>query len=115
VQHHAGQPEVASVRKVVVYELLSLDGVAEDPDAFITDWDDVMQANLAAVIAAQDAVILGRRSYGEWAEFWPGSNIQPFAAFINGSRSLSRHPRRSGGSGPTQRWSTAGWSNSSVT
>jgi dihydrofolate reductase len=73
-----------SVRKVVVYELLSLDGVAEDPDSFITGWDEVMDANLAAVIAAQDAVILGRRSYGEWAEFWPGSNIQPFAAFING-------------------------------
>jgi dihydrofolate reductase len=83
-QHRVGQPEVLSVRKVVVYELLSLDGVAEDPDAFITDWDDVMRANLAAVIATQDAVILGRRSYGEWAEFWPGSNIQPFAAFING-------------------------------
>ena len=72
------------MRKVVVYELLSLDGVAEDPDAFITDWDDVMRANLAAVIATQDAVILGRRSYGDWAEFWPGSTIQPFAAFING-------------------------------
>ena len=72
------------MRKVVVYELLTLDGVAEDPDSFLTGWDDVMQANLAAVIAAQDAVILGRRSYGEWAEFWPGSKIQPFAAFING-------------------------------
>jgi dihydrofolate reductase len=75
---------VLSVRKVVVYELLSLDGVAEDPDVFLTDWDDVMQANLAAVIAAQDAVILGRRSYGKWAEFWPNSEIQPFASFING-------------------------------
>ena len=72
------------MRKVVVYELLSLDGIAEDPDSFITAWDDAMDANLAAVIAAQDAVILGRCSYGEWAEFWPGSNIQPFAAFING-------------------------------
>jgi dihydrofolate reductase len=72
------------MRKVVVYELLSLDGVAEDPDVFITDWDDVMHANLAGVITAQDAVILGRRSYSEWAEFWPGSDIQPFATFING-------------------------------
>jgi dihydrofolate reductase len=72
------------VRKVVVYELLSLDGVAEDPDSFFTDWDEAMGANLAAVIAAQDAVILGRRSYGEWAQFWPGSDIQPFATFING-------------------------------
>ena len=71
------------MRKVVVYELLSLDGVAEDPDKFFADWDDAMEANLAAVIAAQDAVILGRRSYTEWAQFWPSSEIQPFATFIN--------------------------------
>jgi dihydrofolate reductase len=72
------------VRKIVVYELLSLDGVAEDPDSFFADWDDAMDANLAAVIATQDAVILGRRSYAEWAQFWPDSEIQPFATFING-------------------------------
>ena len=72
------------MRKIVVYELLSLDGVAEAPDKFLTDWDDAMEANLAAVIATQDAVILGRRSYTEWAQFWPTSQIQPFAAFING-------------------------------
>jgi len=72
------------VRKIVVYELLSLDGVAEDPDRFFADWDDAMDANLAEVIATQDAVILGRRSYAEWAQFWPTSDIQPFATFING-------------------------------
>jgi dihydrofolate reductase len=72
------------VRKIVVYELLSLDGVAEDPDSFFVDWDDAMDANLAAVIATQDAVILGRRSYSEWAQFWPDSEIEPFSTFING-------------------------------
>jgi dihydrofolate reductase len=71
------------MRKVVLYELLSLDGVAEDPDKFFIDWDEAMDANLAAVIATQDAVILGRRSYDEWSEFWPGSAIEPFATFIN--------------------------------
>jgi dihydrofolate reductase len=75
---------VLSVRKIVAYELLSLDGVAGDPDKFFTDWDDVMDANLAAVIAAQDAVILGHRSYNEWSAFWPGSTIEPFSTFING-------------------------------
>src|ERR1700682_5884233 len=69
---------------VVVYELFSLDGVGEEPDSVIADWDDAMEANLAAVIATQDAVILGRRSYSEWAQFWPSSQIQPFATFING-------------------------------
>lgn len=72
------------MRKVVAYELLSLDGVAEEPDVFLTEWDPALQANLTAVIAAQDAVILGRRSYDEWAGFWPTSDIEPFATFING-------------------------------
>ncbi len=72
------------MRTVVVYELLSLDGVAEDPDSFIAEWDAAMDANLAAVIAPQDAVILGRGSYTEWARFWPTSEVEPFATFING-------------------------------
>ncbi|MGH2849527.1 MAG: dihydrofolate reductase family protein, partial [Solirubrobacteraceae bacterium] len=29
-------------------------------------------------------VLLGRRTYDEWAGFWPGSAIEPFASFING-------------------------------
>lgn len=71
------------MRKVVAYELLSLDGVAEAPNEFFSEWDEAMDANLAAVIGSQDAVVLGGRSYHEWAGYWPGSEIQPFAAFIN--------------------------------
>jgi dihydrofolate reductase len=63
--------------------LLSLDGVAEAPDT-IFGWDDAVDARLPAVIATQDAVILGRRTYNESAQFWPGSQIEPFATFING-------------------------------
>jgi dihydrofolate reductase len=70
------------VRKIIVYELLSLDGVAEAPDTFF-GWDDSLDARLASEIARQDAVILGRRSYTEWAQFWPTSEIEPFATFIN--------------------------------
>ncbi len=32
----------------------------------------------------RNSVILGRRSYEEWAGFWPGSHLEPFATFING-------------------------------
>jgi len=70
-------------RTVVVYELLSLDGVADDPNSFIDDWDDEMDARLGEVIATQDAVILGRSSYDDWSEYWPGKDIQPFSDFIN--------------------------------
>ena len=70
------------MRKIVVYELLSLDGVAEAPETFF-GWDDALDAKLAAAITTQDAVILGRRNYDEWARFWPKSEIEPFASFIN--------------------------------
>lgn len=71
------------VRKVIAYELLSLDGVAEHPDEFITEFDDAMEENLGRVISSQDTVLLGRRTYDEWADFWPTSEIEPFASFIN--------------------------------
>lgn len=72
------------MRKVVAYELLSLDGVAEQPNDFITEWDDAMDENLGRVIGTQDAVVLGRRTYDDWAEYWPPSKIEPFSTFING-------------------------------
>lgn len=72
------------MRRVVVSEFLSLDGVAEQPDAFITDIDEAMDEYGARGIASQDTVLLGRRTYDEWVTFWPDSEIEPFASFING-------------------------------
>lgn len=72
------------MRPVVLYTLLSLDGVAEAPDQFIGSWDDALDANLADVISHQDTVLLGRQMYDEWSEHWPTSDMQPFAQFING-------------------------------
>ncbi|MFN8111433.1 MAG: dihydrofolate reductase family protein [Thermoleophilia bacterium] len=72
------------MRDVVLYELLSLDGVAEDPGAgWFAGPDEAYLRNLARVIAAQDTVLLGRRTHDEWAGYWPASEIQPFADFIN--------------------------------
>ena len=75
--------EEDAMRKVVAYELLSLDGVAEEPNDFVTEFDEVMRENLGRVIATQDAVLLGRRTYNDWAEFWPTRDYEPFASFIN--------------------------------
>jgi dihydrofolate reductase len=87
-----------------MYHLLSLDGVAENCEEFVTTWDDAMDANLSAVIETQDTVILGRRSYDEWSSFWPGSEIEPFATFING---VTKHIATSTPLEP-------GWTNASV-
>jgi len=71
------------MRKVVAYMLVSVDGVAEDPEQFLFDFDKVMEANLGAVIEMQDTVLLGRKMYDEWSDYWPRSDDQPFADFIN--------------------------------
>ena len=71
------------MRKVVAGGFLSFDGVAEQPNEFVTEWDDAVDENIGRVIATQDSVLLGRRTYDEWAAFWPTSEIEPFASFIN--------------------------------
>src|SRR6476661_2892358 len=71
------------MRKVVVYTLLSVDGVAEAPETFVLDFDKAMEANLAEAIGTQDTVLLGRKMYDEWSNYWPTSDDQPFADFIN--------------------------------
>jgi hypothetical protein len=54
------------VRKVVVYEFVSLDGIAEQPERFITDIDPVTDEYLDGLIPSQDAALVGRRTYDEW-------------------------------------------------
>lgn len=71
------------MRKVVLYQLLSLDGVAEEPGDWLFDSDEAIFANLAEVIRGQDAVLLGRKTYEYWVDYWPTSDVEPFASFIN--------------------------------
>jgi len=84
------------VRKVVLYTLTSLDGAVEDPRRYFPDstptvasppaFDGVMADLEAELIGRQDAVLLGRRTFDEWSEYWPTSEEQPFADFINNVR-----------------------------
>ncbi len=70
-------------RKIVAFYYLSLDGVAVDSNRLFSTWDEETDAVGDDVIATQDAVILGRRTFDEWATFWPDSDAEPFASFIN--------------------------------
>jgi dihydrofolate reductase len=70
-------------RKVVAAYFLSLDGVAEKANEFLTGWDDETDSAGSALIATQDTVILGRRTYDEWSGYWPTSDVEPFASFVN--------------------------------
>ncbi len=74
------------MRDVVLYSLLSLDGVAEEPSDWMFEVDEEVFAGLADVIAQQDDVLLGRGTYDYWVDYWPTSEVQPFADFINSTR-----------------------------
>lgn len=71
------------MRDVVLYTLLSLDGVAEEPGNWMFEADEDVFRNLADVIGSQDTVLLGRGTFDYWAGYWPTSEVQPFADFIN--------------------------------
>ncbi|MGC4959615.1 dihydrofolate reductase family protein [Actinomadura citrea] len=73
------------MRKVVLYHLMSLDGVAYEDGDWLADDGPQMVDYLGRVIAKQDDVLLGRGTYDYWVGHWPASDFQPFADFINGT------------------------------
>lgn len=77
------QRERNVVRQLVLYTLISLDGVAEEPGNWLFDAGDELFSNLGRIIEAQDDIILGRRTYDYWVDYWPTSDVEPFATFIN--------------------------------
>ena len=74
------------MRKVVLYQLLSLDGVAEEPSDWMFDADSAIFDNIGDIIASQDAILLGRGTYDYWVDYWPTSDVEPFASFINNTQ-----------------------------
>lgn len=72
------------MRKVVGYLLMTLDGVVEEPSEWLEHFDEDLTENMVEVINAQDAVLLGRVMYQQWATYWPTATDEPlFADFIN--------------------------------
>ena len=74
------------MRKVVLIQWLSLDGVAEEPsDWFFDDGPELFEL-IRRVIEPQTDVLLGRGTYDYWVDYWPTSDVEPFASFINTTR-----------------------------
>jgi dihydrofolate reductase len=88
----------------VLYQLLSLDGVAEEPSDWVFDSGDAIFDNLERVIASQDDVLLGRGTYDYWVDYWPTPDVEPFASFINATQKhvFSSTPPRTSWSFATQ-------------
>src|SRR5215207_7738491 len=78
----------APMRKVVASFFISLDGVVEAPQNWhFPYFNDEMGAVVGEAIAASDAFLLGRRTYEEWAAFWPteAAAESPMADPMNGT------------------------------
>src|ERR1700750_1004331 len=74
------------MRKLVSHLLITLDGVVQLDavgDTIKKLRAGEVAADFSARIAEEDAMLLGRVTYQQWAGFWPTSNIQPFAGHIN--------------------------------
>ena len=77
------------MRKVIVSEFVSLDGVMESPDEWhFPSFNDEMGQAVGSAMAEADAMLMGRVLYEEWAAFWPNQDPDenPFAARMNGVR-----------------------------
>lgn len=73
------------MRKIVAGLFISLDGVVEAPDTWqFPYFNDEMGAAVTAQMDAADTMLLGRRTYEDFAGFWPNqSNDDPIAARMN--------------------------------
>ena len=61
------------MRKVVVTEFMSLDGVTEEPAWTFPYWNDEIAQFKGAESSASDALLLGRVTYQGFAAAWPQS------------------------------------------
>ena len=73
------------MRKIVVTEFVSLDGVMEDPAWTFKYWNDEIAQFKGEESAASDALLLGRVTYQGFAAAWPESKDEG-AAYFNGVR-----------------------------
>jgi dihydrofolate reductase len=74
------------MRKVVASLFVSLDGVMEKPETWhFPYFNDEMGDVIGRAMASTDAFLLGRRTYEEFAEYWPAQPADdPMAGVMNG-------------------------------
>jgi dihydrofolate reductase len=67
---------------------ISLDGVIEAPETWhFPYFDDQMGAVVGELMSGNDATLLGRQTYDEFAAYWPGADPDdPITAVMNGAR-----------------------------
>jgi dihydrofolate reductase len=72
------------VRAIKSSFFISLDGVVESPDQWhFPYFDDEMGAAVGRAFEGNDAMLMGRVLYEEWAGYWPAHADEPFGDVIN--------------------------------
>ncbi|MCW2865809.1 MAG: deaminase-reductase protein [Actinoallomurus sp.] len=72
------------MRKLVAGLAVTLDGVVDSPSGNWMRFDGEMAEIIGAGIAEVDAILLGTRTYLEFAQMWPGLGSDvPMADFMN--------------------------------
>jgi dihydrofolate reductase len=74
------------MRKVYAGLFSSIDGVVQAPNEWQPAFDEEMGAALSRMLDGQDAVLLGRVTFTEFAGYWPTSTDEPFASWINATQ-----------------------------
>ncbi len=69
------------MRKLVVTEFVSLDGVMEEPSWTFEFWNDEIARFKGEEFGASDAQLLGRVTYEGFAKAWPNSKDEGAAQF----------------------------------
>jgi dihydrofolate reductase len=94
------------MRKIIAGLFISVDGVVESPETWqFPYFNDEMGEAVASQAAESDTILLGRRTYQEFAAYWPNQpRDAEFAATMNDTPKLvaSRSLR------------TLGWDNSTL-
>jgi dihydrofolate reductase len=72
--------------KLIASLFVSLDGVMEAPETWhFPYFNEEMGAAIEGAMSSTGAFLLGRRTYQEFAEFWPNQSAdEPFAEVMNG-------------------------------
>jgi dihydrofolate reductase len=72
------------MRKIIEYTLVSLDGIFAGPvvQRFLSHRDDAYLRDGMGQLLSCDAMLMGRTTYEEFANIWPGS-AHPWAERIN--------------------------------
>ncbi len=78
------------MRKIIAGLFISLDGVVEAPETWhFPYFNDEMGEAVASQAAQSDTMLLGRKTYEDFAAYWPNvSRDEPFADVMNDTPKL---------------------------